>query len=158
MKNILLATALLVISMYGQSQTKVFKEVNQDVSSEIKAIVQDGSLVGYVLFTELEKASDKTFNYRITIMDENLNDIGTIKFEDEKLLLQQVAFEGDVLCLAYIKSNFIGKEFDKVGDFRKQKAAGVKDSIFTQFVSLDGKIINAHSSRQISHPTVNTIT
>ena len=145
MKNILLATALLVISMYGQSQTKVFKEVNQDVSSEIKAIVQDGSLVGYVLFTELEKASDKTFNYRITIMDENLNDIGTIKFEDEKLLLQQVAFEGDVLCLAYIKSNFIGKAFDKVRDFRKQKAAGVKDSIFTQFVSLDGKIINAHS-------------
>lgn len=144
MKNILLAVTLVTISCSVYSQSKVFKEVSEDVTSQIKAITQDGNLVGYLVFTELEKASEKTFNYRLTIMDENLNDIGTVNFKDEKLFLQQVSFEQDILCLAYIKSNIIGKEFRNARQYRKEKDGEVKNSIFTQFVSLDGKIINAN--------------
>src|SRR5689334_17421415 len=144
MKNILLAAALVMITLSGYSQSKVFKEVSDDVTSQIKAITQDGNLVGYLVFTELEKASENTYNYRLTIMDENLNDIGTVNFKDEKLFLQQVSFEQDVLCLAYIKSNIIGKEFKNARQYRKEKENDVKNSIFTQFVSLDGKIINSN--------------
>ena len=75
MKNILLIAALVATTLSGYSQSKVFKEVSEDVTSQIKAITQDGNLVGYLVFTELEKASEKTFNYKLTIMEENLNDI-----------------------------------------------------------------------------------
>jgi hypothetical protein len=144
MKNILLAVALVTISMSGYSQSKVFKEVSEDVTSQIKAITQDGNLVGYLVFTELEKASETTFNYKLTIMDENLNDIGTVNFKEEKLFLQQVSFEQDVMCLAYIKSNIIGKEFKNARQYRREKENDAKNSIVTQFVSHDRKNINTN--------------
>src|SRR5688500_8803464 len=144
MRNSLIVFVLVLASLTGRSQTKVFKEVSEEVTSQIKAITQDGNLVGYLVFTELEKASENMFNYKITIMDENLNDLGTINFKEEKLLLQQVSFEQDILCLAYIKSNIIGKEFKNVRGYRKE-ATGAKNSVFTQFVSLDGKIVSTNT-------------
>lgn len=144
MKKLFLACVVVLTSLIGQSQTKVFKEVSNEVTSQIKAIIQDGNLVGYLVFTELEKASEDMYNYKLTIMDENLNDIGTMNFKNQKLLLQQVSFEQDILCLAYIKSNFIGKEFKNYKGYKRQ-AADAKDSIFTQFVNLDGKVIRTNS-------------
>lgn len=146
MKQLFFVAAIMSLSICGYSQTKVFKEVSEDVSSQMKAIAQDGKLVGYLLFTQLEKASEETFNYKLTIMDENLNDIGHIDFKDEKLFLQHVSFEQDVICLAYIRSNFIGKEFKNARAARNEKKNNqAKNSILTQFVSLDGKIIASNN-------------
>jgi hypothetical protein len=157
MKNILLAVALVTVALSGYSQSKVFKEVSEDVTSQIKAITQNGNLVGYLVFTELEKASETTFNYKLTIMDENLNDIGTVNFKDEKLLLQQVSFEQDILCLAYIKSNIIGREFKNVRAYNKELESGAKASVFTQFVNLDGKVIGTNSLKvDLKYPSGNT--
>ena len=157
MKNLLSAFALVLVALYGQSQTKVFKEVSEEVTSQIKAITQDGSLVGYLVFTQLEKASEDMFNYRISIMDENLNDIGTINFKDEKLFLQQVSFEQDILCLAYIKSNIVGKEFKNVRSYNKELESAAKSSIFSQFVSLDGKIVGTNSIKvDLKYPSGET--
>jgi hypothetical protein len=36
------------------------------------------ALVGYLAFTRLEQADADSFNYRITIIDENLHDIGAV--------------------------------------------------------------------------------
>jgi hypothetical protein len=82
-------------------------------------------------------------------MDENLNDIGTINFKDEKLFLQQVSFEQDILCLAYIKSIYVGKEFKNVRTYNKEIESAAKSSIFTQFVSLDGKIVSTNPLKWI---------
>src|SRR5579872_6786890 len=90
------------------AQTKVFKAVTQDMEQEFKVIMQDGKLVGYLTFTQLEKASADSFNYRIDIMDENLNDIGTVDFREQKLNIKGVSFDQDILCLAYVRSNFVG--------------------------------------------------
>ena len=109
MKKILTAFLLLCSVCAAQAQTKVFKEVNEDIQSQVKPIYQDNSLVGYVVFTQLEKASADSFNYKITLMDENLNDIGVVNFKEIKLFLYGVTFEQDVLCLAYFKSNFYFK-------------------------------------------------
>ncbi|KAI9449600.1 hypothetical protein F5148DRAFT_1291362 [Russula earlei] len=128
----------------AKAQSKVFKEVDDEISSTMKVISQDGALVGYLAFTKLEKASEDSFNYRISIMDENLNDIGKINFKEEKLDLQAVAFEGDVLCLAYLKSNIIGEEFKNRKSY-KSATQSAKNSIFTQFLTLDGKIIKTDS-------------
>src|SRR6187551_3928732 len=111
-------TSFLSIALFAclnclHAQTKVFKEVSDEISSQIKIIKQDNALVGYLAFTRLEKASQDSFNYRITIMDENLNDIGTVNFREEGLTLQDIAFEQDALCLAYLKSNVIGNNYTK---------------------------------------------
>jgi hypothetical protein len=136
---------LLLTTAAAQAQTKVFKAVAEDMDQENEPIIQDGNLVGYLTFTQLEKTSADSFSYRISIMDENLNDIGTVSFRDEKLNLKGVSFEQDVLCLTYIKSNFVGKVYSNSKEFRRD-IDNARSSLYTQFLSLNGKII---ASRQI---------
>jgi len=127
-----------------QAQSKVFKEIDEEISSQMNTIVQDGSLVGYLVFTQLEKASADSFNYKITIMDENLNEIGAINFREQKLSLKSVSFEQDVLCLAYLKSNFIGVDF-KTWKENRNAIPKAQNYVFTQFLSLQGKIIKSNA-------------
>jgi hypothetical protein len=143
MKNTFKPFAILCLILFAASkagaQTKVFKEVAEGISSEFEVILQDDKLVGYLGFTQLEQASEDSFNYRISIMDENLNDIGAVNFREQKLSLRGVSFEQDVLCLAYLKSNFQDVPYHSKKQF-KDVQANAKSSLFTQFVSLDGKI------------------
>ena len=144
MKKVIVPLLLLLTAGYfTQAQTKVFKEVSDDISSQIKVIKQDNALVGYLAFTRLEKAGPDSFNYRITIMDENLNDIGKVDFREEALKLEDVSFEQDVLCLAYLKSNFLGQTYNDRKAFRAA-LDNAKYSVFTQFLNLDGKILKTN--------------
>ena len=129
---------VLFAASTAEAQTKVFKEVAEGISSQFEVIIQDDKLVGYLAFTQLEQASADSFNYRISIMDENLNDIGSVNFREQKLSLADVTFEQDVLCLAYLKSNFQDITYHK-RQF-KEVLANAKSTLFTQFISLDGKI------------------
>jgi len=142
---------LLLSAFTTQAQTKIFKEVAEDISSQLETIRQDGNLVGYLMFTQLEKASADSFNYKLSIMDENLNDIGTVDFREEHLLLQAVSFEQDVLCLAYVRSNFIGIEFKNGRQFRREKD-NAKAELFTQFVNLNGKLLGKYSVKMDVKP------
>ncbi|MBW8687973.1 DUF6770 family protein [Chitinophaga rhizophila] len=145
MKQFMLVSMLVILFINKQyAQTKLFKEVGNSISSSIKAIIQDDNLVGYLSFTQLERANADSFHYRLTIMDENLNDIGELNFTELKLDLQAVAFEQDVLCLAYLKSNFVGYGAKKRRE-RKEQLSNASLSIHTQFVSLDGKIITSNT-------------
>jgi hypothetical protein len=140
-----LLSAFMVLSCTVFAQTKVFTEVGKGITSYMRVIVQDDQVVGYLRFTQLEKASADSFNYEIDIMDENLNDLGKVKFTDEQMQLQSVAFEKDVLCLAYLKSNVIGTEYKTQIAYKKAWATG-KNAVTLQFVSLDGKILNTTST------------
>jgi hypothetical protein len=144
MRKIGLLGLLFTFSIISKSQSKVFKEVSEDVSSEMKLIMQDNALVGYLLFSQLEKASTDSFNYRITLMDENLNEIGTVNFRQEHLNLEAVSFEQDVLCLVYLKSNIIGKEFKNGNEYNN---FDVKNEVFSQFITLDGKIVKTNAEK-----------
>ncbi|HLZ88522.1 MAG TPA: DUF6770 family protein [Puia sp.] len=147
MKTLLRILCLLVLTTTAaQAQTKVFKAVADDMSQDFEPIIQDGNLVGYLVFTQLERASADSFNYSIEIMDENLNDIGTVKFREEKLNLKAVSFDQDVLCLAYVKTNFVGREFKNEKEFRNFKTEG-KAALFTQFLGLNGKILASNSTK-----------
>lgn len=141
MKKQLAALTLLLFTSLCQAQTKIFREISNQISSQVQAIMQDNNLVGYLVFTQLEKASQDSFNYKIVIMDENLNDIGSIPFRDQKLELHSVAFEQDVLCLSYLKRSTIRTEtLNKKG--RAIPHSKVQPSVFLQFLNLDGKIVN----------------
>jgi len=136
---------LLLTTTAAQAQTKVFKAVTDDMAQDFEPIMQDGNLVGYLVFTQLERASADSFNYRIEIMDENLNDIGSVKFREEKLNLKAVSFDQDVLFLAYVKTNFVGKEFKNEKEFRNFRNS-CKASLFSQFLGLNGKILSSIST------------
>ncbi|MET0636711.1 MAG: hypothetical protein ABWZ25_11845 [Chitinophagaceae bacterium] len=144
MKSTICLSVLLNVTLLSFGQTKVFKEVNEEISTQINMIRQDGSLVGYVAFTQLEKASEDSFNYRISIMDENLNDIGIVNFRQEELRLQAVSFDQDVLCLGYIK---IGKQPRLKGRKARINVKSIDNAVVLQFLGLDGKIIEMVKNR-----------
>ncbi|HWB92410.1 MAG TPA: DUF6770 family protein [Puia sp.] len=135
---------LFLVPPVAHAQTKVFKAVAEDMEQEFEPIMQDGKPVGYLMFTQLEKASADSFNYRIAIMDENLNDIGAVSFRQEKLNIKAVSFEQDVLCLVYVKSNFVGKQYKNYKALDRDKG-NCKTALFAQFLGLDGKIIGTNS-------------
>jgi len=143
MRKTVLFIALLAIQISVLAQTKVFKEVSEEISSQIRTIRQDNNLVGYVAFTRLEKANADSFNYKITIMDENLNDIGAVNFREQSLTLNDVSFEQDILCIAYLKSNLVGNTFTRKE--YKQVKDDNKTFVMLQFLGLDGKIIKTNS-------------
>jgi hypothetical protein len=145
-----------------QAQSRVFKTVGAEMSYTVKAIMQDEVLMGYVIFSKLEKVNNDSFSYKLTIMDENLNDIGTYSFKDGDVQLQQVAFEQDVLCLAYLKNIYkkpakdvkrrkvMGANRNVVfynesqadrEDYYKFVPENIKSFVYTQFLSLEGKLI-----------------
>lgn len=135
---------LFIASASGQS--KVFKAVSEDISSDLKIITQDEALIGYLVFTRLEKASKDSFNYQISIMDENLNDIGKLDFREKNLELQAVSFEQDVLCLAYVKSEITDLRYMTIPNIKKSFSEG-KYSIFTQLINLEGQVVYSGSEK-----------
>lgn len=145
MRKSIFSFIALLFACTLQAQTKVFKEVSEDIATQIKAITQDNALVGYLAFTRLEKADADSFNYRVTIMDENLNDIGTVNFRQAYLDLQTVTFEQNMLCLGYIQSPLEGtRSIRTMRDYRKAQDAAMASHILVQFISLDGKVVNTY--------------
>lgn len=138
-KRLLLFLYTLFVVLSASAQSRVFKQVGSGISTSLHSILQDGSLVGYLTFTELEKASKDSFNYEITIMDENLNDIGKVKFRQQKLNLRDVAFEQDMICLAYIKSDVLGTTARHKISYKIAAKKGYV-SFFAQFINLQGEI------------------
>src|SRR5918994_33345 len=140
------AVIVLFTSMCSQAsaQSKVFKEVTDEISSNLQPILQDGALMGYLAFTRLEQASEDSFHYKVTLMDENLNDIGVVPFTNEKMELQAVSFEQDMICLAYLKSNMINREFSNSKAYKKALEKS-SPAVVLQFMNLDGKIIQETS-------------
>jgi hypothetical protein len=142
-----LAYSAILLLFYGtlRGQTKIFKEVGDEISTQMRAISQDNALVGYLAFTRLEKASEDSFNYRITIMDENLNDIGAVNFRQANLVLQSVSFEANVLCVGYIQTSLTGKQtIRSYNGLQKAEDAASYSHILLQFVNLDGKVISTY--------------
>ncbi len=74
----LLAVSWACASLFAQS--KVFREVSNEIATQFATLTQEGAVIGYVAFTKLEKATDDLYNYKISIMDENLDDIGSVNF------------------------------------------------------------------------------
>jgi hypothetical protein len=144
MQKLAFSIVSLLFAYSLQAQTKVFKEVGEDISTQIKAIAQDNVLVGYLAFTRLEKADADSFNYRLTIMDENLNEIGAVNFRQESLDLQTVSFDQNVLCLGYVQSPLAGGETVNPREYHKLTDAATSSHILVQFINLNGKVINTY--------------
>jgi len=50
MKKTALSLLVCLTACYAHAQTKVFKEVSEEISSQMKIIRQDDALVGYLVY------------------------------------------------------------------------------------------------------------
>lgn len=141
MKQFYLYILLAVLVTPAFAQKRIFREVGQEISTSAQPIMENDVLVGYLALTQLEKVSKDSFSYRLTIMDENLNDLGVVNFHELRLRLEDISIEGDVLCLAYLKSNVLGYRFAHRAERSKAFREG-KVWMFTQFINLKGEILN----------------
>jgi hypothetical protein len=144
MRKVVIVLALVVSAFVSQAQSKVFKEVGEEIASTMRVLTQDNALVGYLMFTRLEAVSEDSFAYKISIMDENLNDIGTVNFREQSLNVHSVSFDQDVICISYLKSSFLGKKFKNRRDY-KEAQSDAKVYVMTQFLDLTGKIFKTNS-------------
>jgi len=133
------------------AQSRIFKEISEEISTQVKPIMQDNVLVGYLAFTRLEKASADSFNYRLSIMDENLNDIGKVNFRQGILDLQTVSFEQHVLCLGYIQASLASIETIRTQrGYNKVLDAANSSHLLLQFVDLVRTIPHKNGSVKIN--------
>ena len=66
---LLLALGLMCCMSRSGAQSRVFKAVSEEMSSDVKAIMQEDVLMGYVVFSKLEKINADSFSYKLSIMD-----------------------------------------------------------------------------------------
>jgi len=138
-KNFTLLFLLLGIHTL-KAQSRIFNQVAEGVSTTTKTIFQDNAVVGYVAFTKLEKASKDSFSYKLTIMDENLNNIGEQTMKDVNLSLASAGFESDVLCLSFFSSSVEDENFTTKKQMRNARD-NAKNTINNKFMTLEGKVI-----------------
>lgn len=136
MKKTLACLTLVALTLSLHAQSKIFKEIAGSVKSDLNEIRESGSVVGYLSLVQIEKTDKDSFNYDIKIMDENLNDMGEVKFKDIDLDMQSVAFENNVLCLSFAK-------FKKEKVKRREK---IGISYAQYFINLQGEIINKYET------------
>ncbi len=141
MKNTLLLLAIF-LSLNVFAQSKVFNNVIEVELQSSVEITNNKQIVGYAFFYKIDKLK-KTSLYRLSILDENLKEIGSNEFEGAKdLLLKKAAYESNKLLLSFFDASkkdgyekFIkifdlkGKELGNIAYEPERKKTGVFGSV-----------------------------
>lgn len=92
---------LALISFGSFAQSKEFENViDVEVRSTVE-ITNNKQIVGYAFFYKMDKMK-KAAMYRLTILDENLKEIGSNEFEGPKnLQLKRAVYESDLILLSF---------------------------------------------------------
>ena len=101
MKKITTIALLVLFALNGiaQSAAKVFDEVKTVTVRNVGVIKKNNVIKGYFSFYEYDKVDRKTVLYKLNIMDENLNLLGTKDIEGPKSWeLVSSGFDGDNFC------------------------------------------------------------
>ena len=105
MKRITLTLLAFLLCFNVFSQSKVFDNV---VDIELRSSVEitnNKQIVGYALFYKIDKMK-KAAMYRLSILDENLKEIGSNEFEGGKdLELRRAVYESNHLLLSFYDKN-----------------------------------------------------
>ncbi len=118
--NVLFLAAMLLFSFDSFSQSKIFDNV---VDFEIRSTVEitnNKQIVGYGVFYKKDKMENSAL-FGLTILDENLKEIGNNEFEgSSNLILIKAVYESDKILLSFYdteKKNGYAK-FVKVYDLK----------------------------------------
>jgi hypothetical protein len=118
--NVLFLAAMVLLGFNGSAQSKIFDNVlDFEIRSTVE-ITNNKQIVGYGVFYKKDKMK-KSALFGLTILDENLKEIGNNEFEGPKdLLLIKAVYESDRILLSFYdedkKDGY--KRFVKVFDLK----------------------------------------
>ena len=118
--RVILGFLMLVFSFGSFAQSKLFDNVLEVEVKSTVAIVSNQQIVGYAFFYKIDKMK-KSGLYRLSVLDENLKEIGSNEFEGGKdMVLTRANYESEKLMLSfYDEDKFDGfKKFVKVYDLK----------------------------------------
>lgn len=97
----LMPLALCTLHMRAQNKLSI-GNVYKTYLQNSGAIYQEGQIKGYFLFYQSDKVDRHTNEYTLDILDQNLNKVKDIKFDDNKKVdLLEAAYNGNALLFLY---------------------------------------------------------
>jgi len=159
----------LLLNFSSFSQSKAFENVLEiEVKSTVE-ITNNKQIVGYAFFYKIDKLK-KSAMYRLSILDENLKEVGSNEFEGSKsLVLKKAAYESNQILLSFYdyekkdgSEKFVkifdlkGKELGNIpynpdskrGGMMSAASAGQMDAIFEGTDNIEGKgFVTVYQSR-----------
>jgi hypothetical protein len=99
MKQTITAIVLCLLAGYSIAQSRLSLENVYNISLRNSGAIKEGDQVkGYYLFYQSDKVDRKTNEYALQILDQNLNKVKDIKFQDsKKVTLLEAAYNGSSL-------------------------------------------------------------
>lgn len=102
LKLSLILLLFFAVNAFSQDVQKVFDEVKNVTIRGIGPITKNNVIKGYYAFYEFDKADKKTTLFRLRLMDENLNDLGTKEITGPKEWeLLSSGFDGNNFCFKF---------------------------------------------------------
>ena len=121
-------TLLALLFSWGVfAQSKVFENVVEVELQSTVEITNNKQIVGYAFFYKIDKMKRSDL-YRLSILDENLKEIGSNEFEGAKdLVIKKAAYESNLILLSFVdKSKKDGYEkFIKIFDLKGKELANI---------------------------------
>ena len=159
MKLKLLAVLFMLLSFrsFSQDASKAFEEVKNVTVRNIGAIKKNNVVKGYFNFYEFDKVDRKTRLFKLNLLDENLNDIGTKEIEGPKEWeLVSSGFDGDDFCFKFWDPKtkmFTIKVYDQQAtevnsdDIEiNYKPGSMKSTMFSQGVSPELNMVDGYGA------------
>lgn len=139
LKTVGLLTLLLIFANHLLAQTRVFEEVAGDILSKNFVLREDRSIVGYLRFSRLEKVDADSFKYKISVMDENLNDLTTFEFKGKELDAQNVQYLDEHIYVLYLESEYLFSELKKNKEVKEDNKSATSNFLLCKY-DLDGNL------------------
>ena len=94
--------SLCTLQSFSQSGSKVFDEVKEITVRNVGVIRKNNEIKGYFSFYEYDKVDKNTILFKLNLMDENLNQLGTKEIEGPKTWeLISSGFDGNNFCFKF---------------------------------------------------------
>ncbi|MBS1522589.1 MAG: hypothetical protein JST50_16440 [Bacteroidetes bacterium] len=101
-KLLLILFVFAAIRGFAQEATKVFSDVKDVTLRNVGVIKQNNVIKGYFNFYQFDKADKKNLIYKLNLVDENLNDLGTKEIIGPKAWeLVSTGFDGKNFCFKF---------------------------------------------------------
>jgi len=111
-KNVCSLLLFIVMTMSLQAQTKTFDDVLEVRLQDMGPIYQDQQVKGYYLFYNMEKADRKNNNYKLIVLDDNLNKVSEKDMTESKYIrLSDAAYDEQSLFFVFYESREKKLEF-----------------------------------------------
>ncbi len=120
---------LIAVSLQLAAQNKIsFENVRQTYIRNSGQIMDGEQLKGYFTFYVTDKKDRKTNAYAIQIVDNNLNKVKEIEFEDDKnILILESSYNGNSIMFLFYNSKEKTLEYRTYGFDGKQKSSYTKE-------------------------------